>query len=210
MPKTAFETHLRAAQRGDEEAFAALWQANHPPLLRYLRVLAGEVAEDVASETWLQVVGGLRRFRGDEAGFRAWIFTIARNKLTDWRRYENRRPVYAIDDVETARAGSAGTAGAAGTADPRTVDDEALERISTHRALRLIAVLPQDQAEIVLLRVVAGLDVAAVADIVGKRPGAVRVTCHRALRRLHDLVTAAPNAAGAAADQSLPRSGVTR
>jgi RNA polymerase sigma-70 factor, ECF subfamily len=201
MPKTAFETHLRAAQRGDEDAFAALWQANHPPLLRYLRVLAGDVAEDVASETWFQVVGGLRRFRGDEAGFRAWIFTIARNKLTDWRRYENRRPVYVIDDVETAGAD---------TADPRTADDEALERISTQGALRLIAALPQDQAEIVLLRVVAGLDVAAVADIVGKRPGAVRVTCHRALRRLHDLVTAVPAAAGHSATLRAPRSGVTR
>ena len=41
-----------------------------------------------------------------------------------------------------------------------------------------------DQAEMVMLRVVAGLDVAQVATIVGRLPGTVRVTVHRALKKL--------------------------
>jgi RNA polymerase sigma-70 factor (ECF subfamily) len=50
--------------------------------------------------------------------------------------------------------------------------------------LRLVATLPPEQAEMVMLRVVAGLDVATVAELVGKKPGTVRVAVHRALKSL--------------------------
>ena len=65
--------------------------------------------------------------------------------------------------------------------------EAALEAISTRAVLELVAALPRDHAEIIMLRVVAGLEAADVARIVGKTPGAVRVTAHRALRRLADL-----------------------
>src|SRR5262249_34871076 len=54
-----------AAQQGDDEAFRGLYRAVQPGLLRYLRALVGEDAEDVASETWLQVARDLRAFRGN-------------------------------------------------------------------------------------------------------------------------------------------------
>jgi RNA polymerase sigma-70 factor (ECF subfamily) len=63
----------------------------------------------------------------------------------------------------------------------------ALEAISTRSVVALIKTLPRDHAEIIMLRVVAGLEAADVARIVGKTPGAVRVTAHRALRRLAEL-----------------------
>jgi RNA polymerase sigma-70 factor (ECF subfamily) len=63
----------------------------------------------------------------------------------------------------------------------------ALEAISTQSMVALIKTLPRDHAEIIMLRVVAGLEAADVARIVGKTPGAVRVTAHRALRRLAEL-----------------------
>ena len=65
-----------------------------------------------------------------------------------------------------------------------SAEQHAAEREATAAALRLVATLPRDQAELVMLRVVAGLDVAAVAEIVGKKPGAVRVAVHRALKSL--------------------------
>jgi RNA polymerase sigma-70 factor (ECF subfamily) len=65
--------------------------------------------------------------------------------------------------------------------------EAALEAISTQAVVALIAALPPDHAEIIMLRVVAGLEAADVARIVGKTPGAVRVTAHRALRRLAGL-----------------------
>jgi RNA polymerase sigma-70 factor (ECF subfamily) len=59
-----------------------------------------------------------------------------------------------------------------------------VENLDTEAALALVATLPPDQAEVILLRVLAGLDVTQVASILGKRPGAVRVLQHRGLRRL--------------------------
>jgi RNA polymerase sigma-70 factor (ECF subfamily) len=56
--------------------------------------------------------------------------------------------------------------------------------LSTQSTLAMIKSLPPDQAEIIMLRVVAGLDTGDVARIVGKTPGAVRVAAHRSLRRL--------------------------
>jgi RNA polymerase sigma-70 factor (ECF subfamily) len=61
---------------------------------------------------------------------------------------------------------------------------EVLERSGTAWALGLVASLPPDQAEAVMLRVVAGLDVAGAAQVLGKRPGAVRVATMRGLRKL--------------------------
>jgi len=65
---------------------------------------------------------------------------------------------------------------------------DAIERLDTHWAVALIATLPADQAEAVMLRVVAGLDVAGTAAVLGKRPGAVRVAALRGLRRLAESV----------------------
>jgi DNA-directed RNA polymerase specialized sigma24 family protein len=55
---------LDAARRGDENGFRTLYRAVQPGLLRYLRVLAPDDADDVASETWLQVSRDLNRFSG--------------------------------------------------------------------------------------------------------------------------------------------------
>jgi RNA polymerase sigma-70 factor (ECF subfamily) len=52
----------------------------------------------------------------------------------------------------------------------------------------MLAALPRDQAEIILLKVVAGLSIQDVARMVGKSPGAVRVAAHRGLRRLATIV----------------------
>lgn len=176
MTHPSFSAILSAARAGDADAFAVLWREIHPPLLRYLQVLARDAAEDIASETWLQVIRGLDRFHGDEAGFRGWVFTVARSKVVDWRRYEGRRPAqpYAEPPVVTLLG---------------DVADDVIDYLGTQAALKLIAQLPPDQAEIVALRVIAGLDVDDVARIVGKRSGTVRVACHRGLRRLHDLIS---------------------
>jgi RNA polymerase sigma-70 factor (ECF subfamily) len=167
---------LIAAQHGDETAFARLFRAVQPSLLAFLRGLAPDAAEDLAAETWLHVVRGLRRFTGDVAGFRGWVFTIAHHRWADHCRALRRRPQQVSDaSLLTVAAGD-------------RVNDAVEEIISTEWALRLIGTLPPDQAEVILLRVVAGLDVATTAAVVGKKPGAVRVLAHRGLRRLAALL----------------------
>lgn len=68
--------------------------------------------------------------------------------------------------------------------------DEAIEALATGRTMSLIAQLPQDQAEAVVLRVVVGLDAKSAAQTLGKRPGAVRTAAHRGLKRLAELLHA--------------------
>ena len=171
---------LRRARTGDEHGFRVLWVALQPPLLRYLAVKAPGAAEDVAAETWLQVVRDLVRFRGGADDFRAWLFTVARNRAIDAARAQSARPVLLLPDMpEPTTAGS------------NSAEAQALERLSTQDALRLVATLPAEQAELVALRVIAGLDVAAVATITGRSAGAVRVAVHRALKTLSTRIVAA-------------------
>jgi len=164
---------LDRARGGDESGFAELWRALHPPLLRYLTVRGNDAPEDLAAETWLQVVRDLRGFEGDATAFRAWLFTVARHRAVDHGRARASRPVVPV--AEPAGDGAATVPSA---------EHHAVEREATAAALRLVASLPPEQAEMVMLRVVAGLDVAVVAELVGKTPGAVRVAVHRALKSL--------------------------
>ncbi len=164
---------LTAALRGDEAGFSVLWTALQPPLLRYLRVLVGDAAEDVASETWLQAARDLHGFRGDLAGFRVWLFRIARHRAIDDRRRGRRQVQDPYDPTTQEHLVTSPDA-----------EREAMEELGTRWALAVIATLPPDQAEAVMLRVVAGLDVAQTAQVLGKRPGAVRIAAMRGLRRL--------------------------
>ena len=168
-------TALAAAMGGDEAGFAVLWRALQPALLRYLGVLTGADGEDIASETWLQVARDLHRFEGDPAAFRGWLFRIARNRAIDDRRRIGRRPERPVGSISDSGNETRDTASVV------------LERSGTAWALDLIATLPRDQAEAVMLRVVAGLDVAVAAEVLGKRPGAVRVATMRGLRKLATL-----------------------
>ena len=80
------------AQQGDAEAFRLLYRDIQPRLLRYLHALAGQDAEDIASETWLQVTRDLPGFTGTYDGFRGWVATIARHRALDHLRRTTRRP----------------------------------------------------------------------------------------------------------------------
>jgi RNA polymerase sigma-70 factor (ECF subfamily) len=166
---------IDGACSGDEAAFAVVWRTLHPALLRYLSVRGDDAPEDLASETWIAVVRGLPRFEGGTAEFKAWLFTIARNRAIDQARARARRP-RTVPVAEPAELAS-------GDVEP-SAEHHAVQNDSTARALRLVGTLPAMQAEMVMLRVVAGLDVADVARLLDKKPGTVRVTVHRALQAL--------------------------
>ena len=173
MTDVGFADALTRAAAGDPAGFDFLFRSTQPIVLRYLRALAARDAEDVASETWVSVIRDLGSFRGGELEFRAWILTLARHRMIDTARARARRPTVLVDEPELLdRSGGPDTA------------DVALERIGTAEAVALIATLPPDQAEAVLLRVVAGLDTASTAQLMDRSAGAVRVLTHRGLKNL--------------------------
>ena len=147
--------------------------------MRYLRVIDDRHAEDVASETWARVLRNLSSFRGDSSQFRAWLFTIARRRSIDAARARHRQSTELIDQPNSLER----------LVPVPAADTEAYDAMLLDRALQLIRALPPDQAEVVALRIVAGLDVTAVAQLVDKKPGHVRVLCHRGLQRLAQTLT---------------------
>ena len=175
MTGAGLDETLRRAQRGDAEAFRLLYRDLQPRLLRYLATLAGPLdAEDIASETWLQVTRDLPGFTGTYDGFRGWVATIARHRALDHLRRNTRRPPALAIPAEDLAAWPA----AADTA------QSALDAVATGHAVALIATLPPDQAEAVLLRAVLGLDATTAGNVLGKRAGAIRTAASRGLRTL--------------------------
>lgn len=169
------EPDLVGAMRlGDEDAFREMYRDVQPGLLRYLTVLVGATdAEDVAAEAWAQAVRDLDLFIGTVDAFRGWITTIGRNRALDLLRSKGRRPILDVPAEEILERRVGGDAEA-----------DALALMTTQEALRLIATLPPDQAEAVLLRAVVGLDARTAGLVLGKRAGAVRTAAYRGLRAL--------------------------
>lgn len=172
---------LAAARLGDESGFRLLYRAMQPPLLRYLYVLVGTEAEDVASDTWLRVVRDLGGFQGEVADFRRWAATIARYRAIDHLRRHSRLPISVGSDDDLLDR-----------PDMNDTANLAIQNLTTEDSLALIARLPLDQAEAVALRVVFGLDAESAGHVLGKRPGAVRTAAHRGLRRLAEILGRSP------------------
>jgi len=152
----------------------SLYRDLQPALLRHLRRRQPTCAEDLAADVWLEAAAGLPRFEGDATAFAGWLFTLARRRAIDAQRRVDRRRTDPVDtDDLDLRAG------------PDRPDTAILDRLSAGAAIaRVREALTPAQAEVVLLRVVAGLGVERVAEITGRPRGAVRQLHHRGLRRL--------------------------
>jgi RNA polymerase sigma-70 factor, ECF subfamily len=167
------EDAIRKAGLGDDHAMRVVWRAHQPLLVRYLRArLGSDDADDISQQVWIEIARALPRFEGNAEEFRRLLFSIGHRRMIDeFRRRERRAPVSAsgvAPDVATV-------------ADFDGSDDLA-------RAVALVRRLPPDQADAVLLRIIADLDVGDVAAILGKREGNVRVLVHRGLEKLGELL----------------------
>jgi RNA polymerase sigma-70 factor (ECF subfamily) len=167
----AFDAVLAAAQTGEGWAFQRLFDWLARPVAAYLRGAGLEDPEGTANECFLRVFGGIERFTGSEARFRSWVFAIAHNLVIDERRRRGRRP----QQSELLDEGGPIVAGA---------DDDALVSLGDERVRELLADLPPDQRDVLLLRVIADLSIEDTATALGKRPGAVKSLQHRAAASL--------------------------
>ena len=170
------EDALRKAMGGDPAGFVTLYRELQPRLFRYARALVGHDADDVTGEAWLQIARDLPSFFGDLDGFRGWAASITRHRALDLIKARSRRRaephgLHVLPELADLTA-------AGDTA------EAAIAALSTAQAVEIIAALPRDQAEAVLLRAVVGLSAQAAGTVLGKRAGAVRVAAHRGLKAL--------------------------
>jgi RNA polymerase sigma-70 factor (ECF subfamily) len=167
---------MQALGAGDLAAFQALYERHHRALFTFLiRYLgARRLAEDLLQETFLRVFARRAEYH-PTAAFRSWLFTIARNLVIDHSRRANATPDTNTEDTLEMVAAS----------DPSPLAQAEAQELVT-RFDAAIGRLPPSQRDVLLLSRFAGLSHEEVARVTGGSPGAVRVTLHRALRRLRD------------------------
>lgn len=168
---------LDDARVGDRDALAELWRTYQAPVLRYLRSRRTPSPDDAASQVWIDVASAISRFEGNDDDFRRWLFTIAHRRSVD----EIRKAVRASAPHASLRLRAADHAAGA--------DTEHDEHSALDRAIALVATLPDDQAEAVMLRVVNDLPTADVAAVMETSAGNVRVLVHRGLTRLRRKIS---------------------
>lgn len=168
-----FHAILRAARLGEDWAWARLYRDIAPAVLGYLRAHAALDAEDLTGEVFLQVVRSLSTFEGDEAGFRSWVFTISHHRLLTDRRTHARRPTGPASDALQDRPAHDNT------------EMQVAEILANERIRQLIESLSEGQRDVLLLRILGGLTIEEVAQIIGKRTGAVKALQRRGLAALH-------------------------
>lgn len=177
-PLAAEAATVALAQR-DPAAFAPLYQAYIDPIYGYCyrRLGAREAAEDATSLVFERALRSLASFRG--GSFRAWLFTIAHNVVTDTYRRKGARAPFdeALDVVDPAPP-------------PEQVALVADERRLLATALTL---LPADQRQVIELRL-SGVSSVEIAEILDRSPQAVRALQLRATRRLQALLATPGNA----------------
>lgn len=170
---TDFPEVLAGARRGDEAAWAALYDSLAPQVLGYLRVRGANDAEEVLGDVFLHVARGIGGFTGDVAGFRSWVFVIATSRLRDERRRLRRKPTEELDAAAEERL--------VGSVD---VEDEVEQAAAAAEVQVLLRALTPDQRAVVELRVFGGLASREVATILDKPVGAVKALYHRGLGSL--------------------------
>lgn len=158
-----FPSVLKAALLGAEWAWTKIYRDLSPSILRYLRAHGAYEPEDLLGEVFLQVVRKVQGFEGGEQAFRAWVFTIAHNRLIDeWRR-GRRSPVYVAPDDLLLAAIEGGN-----------LEEDAMRQLANERVRSIIERLSPSQRDVLFLRVIARLTVEETARALGKRPGAVK------------------------------------
>lgn len=181
---TSFPGVLAAARQGAAWAWTSIYRDLAPQVLGYLRASGASDPDDLTGEVFLGLVRDIGRFKGDEAKFRSWVFVIAHHRLLDDRRRRIRRPEarLPVDTAADRRPGG-------------NVEHEAMEHLGREALQRIIDRCVPDQREVLLLRILGGLSLAEVAEVVGKSVGAVKSLQHRGI---------------AAVAREMSRQGVTR
>ncbi len=152
-------------------AFGELYRRHLNGVYRYLLIKLGNVqdAEDLTSQTFLEALENLHRYRGSGA-FRAWLLRIARNKTVD--HYRRRKPLAPTEELELV-------ADTSESLDALTEHTLALEQVSAK-----LRTLSPDRSEVIYLRLFGNLEVDEIAHIMGKPESAVRMLLHRGIRDL--------------------------
>jgi RNA polymerase sigma-70 factor (ECF subfamily) len=185
IPGERLDAAVAEAVAGSRDALREVVETIRPIVVRYIRARLGTTervglsADDVAQEVCLAAIQALPRYQDQGRPFLAFVYGIAAHKVADAHRAAARNKSDPTDVVPERYSPDVGP------------EQMALQADTSARMNKLLAVLPDKQREILILRIVVGLSAEETADAVGSTPGAVRVAQHRALAKLKSEITAA-------------------
>ena len=160
------------AVSGDFEAFGELYSIYLDRIYRYVfyQVRDKMTAEDITADVFLKALEAIKSCRGKEGTFSSWLYRIAHNRTMDNFRSMKRKPIVDTEAVTNL-------------ADPKQEVEKKVER---QELLEVIAELPQNQSQVVILKFIGGLDNREIGRTMGKTEGAVRILQMRALAMLRE------------------------
>jgi RNA polymerase sigma-70 factor, ECF subfamily len=173
---------LDRSRRRDRDAFARLYAATYRRVFAYLLARTGEqaAAEDLLQDVYMAALQAITRFRGRTEGeFLGWLLKIAQAKVTDRLRLKYRRPELRVAELPPALS-----------VDPLDTFDQHLRLDEIAEAL---AELTQDQRDVVVNRLVVGLDLEETSKLMGKNVGSIKALQHRGLANLTRILLARRN-----------------
>ena len=168
---------VQRAVSGEQDAFATLYDAYIEQIYRfiYFRVGDGQTAEDLTSQVFLKAWDKLSSYQIRGLPFSAWLFRIARNSVIDY--YRTFKETTPLEPDVIARP------------DPAADVDEKVERRLEAEEVRLaLQHLTEDQRQVLTLRFIEGLSTEEVAQVIGKRQGAIRALQMRGLQALAQMI----------------------
>ncbi len=163
----------------DREAFGVLYERHLRRIYNYVYYRTGSVAdaEDLTARTFYQALANLQRYRVQGVPFSAWLFRIAHNLVANWHRDSGRHRAMPIDGfTELPDPGD----------DPPLVAESSEERVELRR---VIARLPADRQQLLILKFVEQMPNAEIAVVMGRTEGAVKALLHRTIESLKTQLT---------------------
>ena len=152
------ESLMLAYATGDAAAFEQLYARHRGRLYRYLlrQLRDNALADELFQDVWQRVIAARGGWKPD-AGFATWLYTIAHHRLGDhWRGLRHRRAAPADADERMARV-----------ADPDT-PERVLSEFERRRQLQLaLDELPEEQREVLLLRLEQELTLEEIGEVTG-------------------------------------------
>jgi RNA polymerase sigma-70 factor, ECF subfamily len=183
---------IQALRAGDESAFAELVERYHAGFVRVARMYVRDraVAEEVAQETWLAVLGAIDRFEA-RSSLKTWLYRILTNRAKTRGERESRSvPFSSIGDpdepaVDPDRFQSEGGQYPGGWKEfPQPWEGDPEERLLAGETRQLILAtietLPSNQRAVITLRDVEGFGADEVCNVLELSDTNQRVLLHRA------------------------------
>lgn len=159
-------------------AVAELYETHFARIVRYITVRIGNIseAEDLASEVFVRALRSVESYKETGAPMEAWLFKIAHNIVANYFRDKSRRPAHApLDEAFPIAAG-----------DNPGEDAERQEELDQlHQAMKELS---DAQRQILALRFGGEMSSQQVAEVIGKKPGAVREMQSAAVKKLRQIL----------------------